>query len=271
MIYGFVRLSSFGRQGKPVRILLPACLLPFVMGCLVSGPRPSYYRASSVTALAPVGVVFVANGAGDFRTVSENLSDVVAGTATPLQIEPFGWSRGYGRYILDQIDHDNHLAQGYRLASQVCAYRRAYPDRRIYLMGHSAGCAVVLAAAEILPPDSVNRIILLAPSVGRTYDLRPALRTARAGIDVFHSNEDRVILGLGMRIFGTTDGNQFSAAGQFGFIPVIACPADAALYGKLRQHPWHPVVEWSGHEGGHFGNNQAGFLQAYVLPLLVCY
>ena len=46
-------------------------------------------------------------------------------------------------------------------------------------------------------------------------------------------------------------------------------PPDAVLYGKLRQHPWDPVVAWSGHGGGHYGSNQAGFLRAYVLPLLV--
>ena len=136
-------------------------------------------------------------------------------------------------------------------------------------MGHSAGCAVVLAAAELLPPQSVDRIILLAPSVCAAYDLRPALRTARDGIDVFHSNEDRLVLGLGVRIVGTTERSSRMAAGQGGFIPVVACPADAALYGKLRQHPWDPVVEWTGHNGGHFGNNEPGFLRAYVLPLLL--
>jgi hypothetical protein len=38
---------------------------------------------------------------------------------------------------------------------------------------------------------------------------------------------------------------------------------------KLRQHPWDPAVEWTGHSGGHYGNNEAAFLRAYVLPLLL--
>ena len=70
----------------------------------------------------------------------------------------------------------------------MTAYRQAYPGRKVYLVGHSAGCAVVLAAAERLPTDSVDRLILLAPSVCVTYDLRPALRTVRCGIDVFYSD-----------------------------------------------------------------------------------
>jgi pimeloyl-ACP methyl ester carboxylesterase len=213
-------------------------------------------------------VVFIANGSGDFRTVSANLRQVVAETATPLQVETFVWSHGYGRYVSDHVDHANHLAQGRLLAAQVVASRRAYPERRVYLIGHSAGCAVVLAAAEALPADGVDRIVLLAPSVCVTYDLRQALRTARVGIDVFHSSEDTVILGLGMRLVGTAEGGCRTAAGQCGFTPVLAGPADVTLYAKLRQHPWDPAVAWSGHDGGHYGSNQAAFLRAYVLPLL---
>jgi hypothetical protein len=115
----------------------------------------------------------------------------------------------------------------------------------------------------------VDRIVLLAPSVCASYDLRPALRGARCGIDVFHSGRDRLILGLGMRVVGTADRGCRTAAGQYGFTPVVASPADAALYARLHQHPWDPVVQWSGNDGGHYGSNQAGFLRAYVLPLLV--
>jgi pimeloyl-ACP methyl ester carboxylesterase len=215
-----------------------------------------------------VGVVFVANGSGDFRTVSTNLSQVVAESSAPLEVDTFVWSHGFGRYVTDHLDHANHLAQGRKLADRVALYRRTYPERRVYLIGHSAGCAVVLAAAEALPPDSVDGIVLLAPSVCVSYDLRPALRTARGGIDVFHSSEDTVILGLGMRLVGTAEHGCRKAAGQCGFTPVLTCAEDAALYRRLRQHGWDPVVEWSGNDGGHYGSNQPGFLRAYVLPLL---
>jgi hypothetical protein len=94
------------------------------------------------------------------------------------------------------------------------------------------------------------------------------LRTARCGIDSFHSERDRLILGLGMGILGTADRGCRTAAGRYGFTPVLTCPADAALYGGLRQHAWDPSVAWSGHDGGHYGSIQAGFLRAYVLPLL---
>ena len=213
-------------------------------------------------------MVFVANGSGDYRTLSANLSQVVAETATPLQVETVTWSHGRWRFLADHLDHGNHRTQGRHLATQVIAYRQSYPGRPVYLVGHSTGCADILAAAEGLPVDGVERVILLAPSVCVSYDLRQALRSARAGIDVFHSSEDIAILGLGMGVLGTAEGGCRSAAGLRGFNPVIACAADVALYKKLHQHPWSPAVAWSGHDGGHYGSNEPGFLRAYVLPLL---
>lgn len=252
-----------------MRTLLLACSVPLLTGCGAAGCRTDLCRTIPPSVPYPMGVVFVANGSGDFRTVSTNLGRVVAETSTPLQIETVPWSHGFGRYVSDHLGHANHLQQGSRLGAEVTAYRQAYPDRKVYLIGHSAGCAVVLAAAERLPADSLDRIILLAPSVCVSYDLRPALLTVRCGIDVFYSDQDNVILGLGMLIVGTSDHCCRTAAGQYGFSPFSTCPADAALYAKLRQHPWDPVVAWSGHSGGHYGSNQAGFLRAYVLPLLV--
>src|SRR5262249_53974398 len=154
-----------------------------------------------------------------------NLGRVVAETATPLEVETLVWSHGLGRYVLDHVDHANHVAQGHLLAARVLAYRQACPGRRVYLVGHSAGCAGVLAAAEALPPESVDRIVLLAPSVCVSYDLRPALRAARGGIDAFESADDTVVLGLGMRVVGTAEGECRAAAGQCGFTPVVSCPA----------------------------------------------
>ena len=100
------------------------------------------------------------------------------------------------------------LEEGQRLACRVTALRQASPAAEVYLVGHSAGCAVVLAAAESLPPGGVNRIILLAPSASLDYDLRPALRCARGGIDVFYSDRDVAYLGLGVSAFAETTARQ---------------------------------------------------------------
>jgi pimeloyl-ACP methyl ester carboxylesterase len=258
----------FAPPEKRVRTLYSVCLLPLLTGCGTLGYQSVTYRPTVGYAAPPTGVVIVANGSGDFRTVSTNLCQAVADSGAPLQVETFVWSRGYGRYLADHVDHNNHIIQGGRLAVEVDALKRACPSRPVYLIGHSAGSAVVLAAAEMLPPESIDRIILLAPSVCQTYDLRPALRATRCGIDVFCSSRDSVILGVCMNIVRTADHVSRSAAGRYGFTPIISCPADAALYSKLRQHPWDPALEWTGHTGGHYGSNRAEFLRAYVLPLL---
>lgn len=256
--------------GSTMHRFLGLVALLFLLGCQANGQFRQSYRIPTPSRQPPVGVVFLANGAGDSRSVTHSLSQVLEYASPTLEVKTFAWSHGYWRVIFDQLDHTNHLDQAHNLAVQICAYRSAHPDRRVYLLGHSAGSAVVLAAAEALPPNSVTRIILLAPSVCATYDLRPALRASREGIDCFYSDADRLILGLGVGILGTTEGGCRTPAGRVGFIPAQEDPADARLYEKLRQHPWDPEVRWTGHDGGHFGNHVPDFLRVYVLPLLGC-
>ncbi len=248
------------------RLSLARLMLLSACGAAAAGASP-VHAAQPPQGLAH-GIVFIANGAGDFRTVSSKFTQTIAEQQLPLAVETVVWSRGYGRYVLDQVDHCNHIENGRRLACRITAYRRHYPWLRIYLVGHSAGAAVVLAAAEHLPPNTLDRIVLLAPSVSPDYDLRPALASARDGIDAFVSDRDRIILGLAMRIVGTTDRRHGPAAGRVGFRPVVATPCDTALYTRLRVHRWDPAVSWTGHAGGHYGSNRAAFLRAYVLPLL---
>jgi len=248
---------------------LLACVLslPLLMGCATTLQSQEPLRVAAAPPPTVSAVVFVANGAGDSRTASQNLADVVACTRSPLQIQTVHWTTGHRRIVADQVDQCNHLAQGRRLAEEVIAYRKANPDRRICLVGQSAGSAVILSAAELLPPDSIDRIVLLSPSVSTGRDLRPALAASREGIDHFYSKRDRWVLGLGMRIVGTTEGGRL-AAGRVGFRPILCDSTDAALYARLRQYPWDRSVAWTGNRGRHFGNMEHQFLCTYVLPML---
>jgi pimeloyl-ACP methyl ester carboxylesterase len=216
----------------------------------------------------PRGVVFVANGAGGFYAASEALQKALQEDRVPLSVETVSWSHGYGRVLADEVDYCHARREGQGLAVQVAAYRRHCPTGEIYLVGHSAGTAVVLAAAETLAPDSVDRIILLSPSVSTNYDLKPALRACRGGIDVYYSERDTGYLGLGVGLIGTADRLGGPAAGRVGFRLRADTDADVTLYARLRQHPWHPAVAWTGNAGGHYGSHQVSFLRAYVLPLL---
>jgi pimeloyl-ACP methyl ester carboxylesterase len=186
-----------------------------------------------------------------------------------LAVQPVDWSHGYGRFLADQIDWVHSRQRGCKLAGDIFAYHQAVPQGKVYLIAHSAGSAVALAAAEALPPGSIDRIILLAPSIASDYDLRPALQGTRDGIDVFCSKRDVWQLGIGVALVGTADGCWgCTAAGRTGFQNLSHDPRDAALYAKLRQHPWEPDQERTGNQGGHYGTYKPGFLQAFVLPLL---
>jgi pimeloyl-ACP methyl ester carboxylesterase len=221
-------------------------------------------------------VVFVADGAGDFQQCSIHLKDLVLRDQIPLNVITFDWSHGYGRILADQTHYRWARQQGSRLADTILNYHARNPGTCIYLMGHSAGAAVVLAAVEELPANSVDGIVLLAPSISAIYDLRPALCKVRCAIDVFHSRRDWLYLGMGTRLVGTLDKTRRVAAGRFGFRPVElgmgvgrqravdAC--DLALYAKLRQHAWRPADLRLGNNGGHYGGYQPGYLRAYIVP-----
>ena len=213
-------------------------------------------------------LVFVIPGAGNSPGLESSVRQCVAKERLPLTVEAFEWTHGNRRYLIDQIDYVHTRNKGRDLADRIAGHRQACPNARIYLVSHSAGSAVVLAAAESLPPDSLTQIVLLAPAVSRESDLRCALRTSRDGIDSFISGRDRFVLGFVTDMIGTADRQGTMAAGRYGFRPLIASPEDAALYDKLRQHPWDGCVAWTGNTGGHSGSYRPEYICAYVLPLL---
>jgi hypothetical protein len=214
----------------------------------------------------PRGVVFVADGSGNLRGTYDSLAKAVAEDGLPLCVERVDWSYGTCRILSDLHGRSHQLAKGQELAAQVCAYRKTHPGQRVCLVGHSSGAAIVLAAAESLPPGSVDRIVLLAPAVSPSYDLRPALACSCEGIDSFYSHRDGISYLLAAA--GTADGAWCCSAGRGGFEMVSHCPADDVLYRKLRQHPWQRDFAGLGNHGGHFGWTSCECLRTCVEPLL---
>ena len=243
-------------------------LSAMVVGCASTRDQRPAAPITLGTPRAPVSaVVFCADGAGGFGGTSAALRENL-GEKSGVRVELFDWSHGKWRMLSDHLHHGNIVRQGQRLAREVQALKARQPDVSIYLVGHSAGSAVVLAAAESVPPGVVDRVVLLAPSVSSYYDLRPALSRSRLGIDAFISKSDWWILGVNMRLFGTTDGRWTTTSGRVGFQPVGRESDDVALYTGLRQHAWDPTLASTGHKGGHYGSFEDGYLRAYVLPLL---
>jgi pimeloyl-ACP methyl ester carboxylesterase len=215
----------------------------------------------------PLGIVLVADGAGGNTEASDAISSAVKRTGSPLFVRSINWSHGRGRAIADMTDLEHSREEARSLAVLVQQYRTKFPNTPIYLVGHSAGSHIVLEATGWLEPSSVERVVVLAPAVSENYDLRPALKASRQGVDAFTSERDGFILGVGIGLLGTADGERDAAAGRYGFNVLAPNNPDAALYSKLHQHPWDPSLERTGNDGNHSGSLAPGYLRRYVLPL----
>ncbi len=282
IVTGLVAAGSVGgprqpaAQPRPATPALPDWLAPPP----VPAPGPTVYRtqylsASGVKVAGAVvaqpdarPLVWVVDGAGDLHGCSNALSQANMMLGNPAELAPFAWSHGYRRLLLDQIDMAHAKTQGARLAEKILERQRAEPGRRVVVVAHSAGCAVALEAGDALPADAIDRMILLAPSVSTGFDVRPSLRSAREGIDVFCSKKDWVALGFVTRVVGTTDKFWAPAAGRHGFDLRQQQTAEDQLAARLRQHFWSPEVAWTGHTGGHHGMHTQAFLHTYVFPLM---
>jgi pimeloyl-ACP methyl ester carboxylesterase len=261
--------TSFGRDVLPsIRrpILLATLALMASFGCMGSRQQ---LAACSPDGIDGQDVVYVADGAGDFRATSMSVDHVVHGEGAPVCVERIDWSHGYGRIFADQLDREFARKQGRLLAQELTQRKQAQPHCRIFLLAHSAGSLVVLSAASAMPPESIERVVLLAPSVRADYDLRRALRATRRGLDVYYSpNRDFYVRGAAA-LAALVHFELKRRAGQVGFEPVIESDADAQLYEKLRLIPWDPSFESAGNSGGHYGARQPEFLKEYVLPLML--
>jgi hypothetical protein len=226
--------------------------------------------ASFEEKLDPRPLVWVLDGAGDLKGSSTALTQANSAAGNPLELSVFPWSHGYRRLLMDQIDMAHARNQGAKLAQAIMERKVRDPGRRMVVIGHSAGCAVVLTACDLLPIDAVDRVILLAPSVSTGYDIRPTLWSAREGVDVFCSKKDWLALGFVTYVVGTTD--KFwsgSAAGRLGFRPKGSTKLAELEANRLRQHFWSPEIAWTGNTGGHHGVHAQGFIQTCIMPLML--
>jgi pimeloyl-ACP methyl ester carboxylesterase len=249
------RIDDLRWQWMSRKLLLLAAFA--LVGCRVPATIESYSLPTP-----PEGIVIVVDGSGGYQIAPKAIARAVEATRLPLYVRSFDWTHGTGRGLADMLDAENAREQGARLASDVEFYRTNYPNLPLYLVGHSAGCNIILEASRSLRPGRVEKIVMLAPAVSTEYDLRQALCVSRCGIDSFFSERDVIVLGLGTNVVGNADGGRSAAAGRVGF-------EDRAEYeGRLRQHAWDSSVEWTGNLGGHSDTLMRGYLRAFVLPLL---
>lgn len=243
-------------------LLLAGCVWDY--GQLTRDPGPPEPAPAP-----PAGVVFVVGGVGGIDPIGPAAKWALPHAGVPHEVRDFVWTHGTCCLLKDLQDTRYLMARADDLAVEVRKVTDAEPARPVYLIGHSGGAGLVLAAAERLPPATVERIILLSAAVSPGYDLRPALLATRGEIVSFHSTLDRFWLDWGTTQFGTTDRVYGPSAGLCGFlVPEGLSPGDQALYGKLVQVAWKPEMVFAQHTGLHHSTCTPGFLMKQVSPWL---
>jgi hypothetical protein len=217
------------------------------------------------------GVVLIVQGVGGLDLCAISLRHVLAAEKLPYEVFVFHWGHGFGRWFADLTRVPNRDRQIERLAEWIRNYRRSHPRKRVEIVAKSAGSGVVVKALELLEPETVTRVVLLAPAIWPKYDLTRALRASVNGITVFWSPLDVIILGAGTRLFGTIDRVHSVGAGLVGFEVPESGDSDserARQYRKLTQVRWSPRMMRLGNFGGHIGPDSPVFLKKFVVPLL---
>jgi hypothetical protein len=215
------------------------------------------------------GVVLVVCGIGGIDFVALSSQWALPRAGVRHEIREFPWSHGKGRLLRDLQDTQHCLRKANELAAEVRKIKAQDPERPVYLVGKSGGTGLVLAAAEQLPPETLERIILLSPALSPNYDLRPALRATKHEIVSFYSPYDQLVLNWGTSQFGTIDRFYGASAGLHGFvIPNDQGGEDRALYDRLVQVKWNPAMILEGHLGSHLGTSMPAFVAKEVAPWL---
>jgi pimeloyl-ACP methyl ester carboxylesterase len=180
-------------------------------------------------------IVFVINGELGSNQATDGVIALNGDLGLGLTVMTISWSRNDNRYQ-DMADTEAQLCAAAKLAGLTAAVRRDCPNAKVFYVGHSSGARIALVAAEMSPPQSIDRLVLLNAAVSSCYDLRKALQAIRCGIDNFYASEDRVLETAGEQ-YRLADCTKGMAAGRNGFrLPPGLKDIDYCRY--LRQTPW---------------------------------
>ncbi|MFQ5589963.1 MAG: hypothetical protein ACE5HE_02260 [Phycisphaerae bacterium] len=215
-------------------------------------------------------VLFVLDGVGRFQVAPLTVRRIIRKKGIPMASVLYDWQFGItGEIWTDLMWRRRNRLMAAKLARRLLAFRRAYPHATIHVLAFSGGAGIALFACEQLRGRHVVETMVLAcPAVSPDYDLTAALRCVTRCYALV-SPRDRFILGLGTRIFGTTDRRFTASAGYVGFRrPRRLSPEAAALYARMRQIAWTPALRDLGHHGGHTGWVSERFLARHLFPML---
>jgi pimeloyl-ACP methyl ester carboxylesterase len=257
------------------------CTLTFLVAPLGWFLRGGYVRQAGPERLSH-GLVLILPGIEGRSFLNIAVLQGLVDAGLPYAIEIVDWTTGFKPLALYHLRSWNrNRRQAADIAQRIVRYRQQYPDRPVWIVGHSGGGGMALLTAEALPAATrLTGIVLLAAAVSRRFDLRPALNRVERGIWSFHSALDWFFVGLGTTVFGSMDGVHGPSAGMLGFSETAArstddphttdawSPPSPSSGGVFRQHGYAPWMIKQFHLGGHFGCVHRVFIAETIAPLL---
>ncbi len=225
-------------------------LLLLVVGCQSASPSPK--------------VIFL-DGAGHFGA-GYSVRRGLERAGYLGSFETFSWSSWLGPGA-DHLVVARSKGKAHQLSAKIAEARRDFPRGKIYLMGLSAGTALILSALEDLPRGvNVDGVVLFSSSVSSRKDLTRALRHVNGRLYATCSPHDGILSAVAIN----ADGSTGPAAGSVGFMPPSGYDREGmTLYGKVVNVPWRPSYLGFGWRGGHVEATTSGFVQHVIAPRLL--
>lgn len=185
------------------------------------------------------------------------------------EFKQFKWQTGLGALVDHGLSESSKRKEARKLALQLSRYMDLHPRTPVYLIGLSAGTAILVFTLEALPEKKqVENVVLLSSSLGADYDLSRALRRVDGQMYVFTSKNDPILEGL-VPLVGTAERDWAGRdiAGLKSFQPPAgAGPDTRRQYTKIVHVPWREQFKRFGNRGSHTGATDADFVARYITP-----
>ncbi len=197
------------------------------------------------------GLVVVLPGIEGPSHFNADIKKGIVNSSLDYAVTVYAWGVP-GLALVNQMDFvGNHMRAG-RLADYIQEYQKEYPDRPVWLVGHSGGGGIAVFAAEALDPGyKVDGLILLAASISKDYPLDKALAKVRGPIVNFYNPNDSALLGLGTTLTSNVDGRRGPSAGLNGF---------------SRSYPGLHEIPVRSSSNPHGAATKPGFVRSNVVP-----
>lgn len=215
-------------------------------------------------------VLIILDGVGRFQAAPLMVRRMLRNQGIPLPTIYYSWQFGLPGEIwtdLMWLRRNRRVARS--ITRKIIQLRRDHPHTKIHLLAYSGGAGLAVFALENLRGVSMIETLLLAcPTLSPEYDLSPALRCVKQGYALV-SEKDTFILGMGTKLFGTTDRKFLSAGGCVGFRkPNTLSVHKYGSYDRFCQIRWSPALKEVRHHGGHTGYVTEAFLSRHLMGLL---